>query len=138
MSARHSNGLASANRKVIASTISYYLGRTTNGEKVTTKRHVMTIWSRTKTQPLMQSPKEEKSAELNKLGPLETPKGEVKRLGKSPVVSGKERATVRIMGLAPIEEHSFDEDVFDNRDENPTSYRRGGFLGNRFLLCGCL
>jgi hypothetical protein len=138
MSSCHSNRSAFANRKVVASTISYKFGKETFGKTATKKRHFRSIWWRTKSQTLLQSPKEEKSAELKKSGPLETPKGEFKRLRKSPVVIQTESATDRIMGLEPIEELSFDEDVLDNRDENPRLYQKESFLGQRFLLCGCL
>ena len=137
MSSRHSKSSVSANGKVVASIISYKFGKTTHRMKVTKKRHFR-IWWRTNSGTRVQSPKEEKSAELNKSGPLETPKGEFKRLGKGPVLSRNETAPDRMMGLAPIEELSFDEEVLDNRDENSKPFRKGGFLGQRLLLCGCL
>lgn len=81
--------------------------------------------------PMLQSPGEEKSAELLKSGPLETPSGEANTTISKANSRGVGGSDLR---LTPIVEYSSDEDTSEMRDEVSVATR----ARRQYTDCGCL
>ena len=86
---------------------------------------------RTRSSPMLQSAGEEKSAELLKLGPLETPSGEANTTISKANSRGVGGSDLR---LTPIVEYSSDEDTSDMRDDDSVATR----ARRQYTDCGCL
>jgi hypothetical protein len=89
-----------------------------------------------KTQPLLQSPVEEASAEFLKSGPLETPTGEFKGDAAAHDVPTRSTTSAKDLRLlSAIKEKYSDEDVEDTQEDTIVS--KGQEVSTNPLMCGC-